>query len=74
MREKKNVSLNKRLEVEKEIETMINVIRKGISKGNKYVSFDLTDGKVTTVFIKMNVEREKMNVQNENKENLNYIG
>lgn len=66
--------LNKRLEAEKKVETMINVIREGISRGKKYISFDLIDGEITTVFIKMDVKRDEMDAGNENEGNLNYIG
>ena len=66
----------KKVENEKEIELMINAIKGGISKGERCISFYITDGEIRSVFIKMDIEMEK--TENEKKEDLKeklkYIG
>ena len=66
----------KKLENEKEIEMMVNAIRGGISKGEKCISFYMTDGEIRGVFIKMDVERERTEKEKKEdlKEKLKYIG
>lgn len=73
MEKKKNAGLDERLGEKKESEVMINVIKENINKGNKYVSFDLKDGYIKTVFIK--TEEKKIDADKKEKdERLNYIG